>query len=55
MNLGVNPQAQSVESDKAGGVILVVCLGGISFHRGDLRIVKANRRFASGIDDVALI
>ncbi len=37
-------QAQAVQSDEARGVVLVVGLGWVGFHRGDVRIVEADRR-----------
>ena len=36
-------QAQAVQADEAGGVVLVVGLGRVGFHRGDVRIVEAHR------------
>ena len=36
-------QAQAVQPDEAGGVVLVVSLGRVGLHRGDVRIVKAHR------------
>jgi hypothetical protein len=35
-------QAQGVEPDKAGGVVLVVGLGRVGFPRGTVRVVKAH-------------
>ena len=55
MHLGRDFQAQGVELDEAGGVVLVVGLGRVGIHRGDVRIVKAHRGFAAGNHDVALI
>ena len=34
MHLGRDFQAQAVQADEAGGVVLVVGLGRVGFHRG---------------------
>jgi hypothetical protein len=35
-------QAQGVEPDEAGGVVLVAGLRRVGFHRGDVRVVEAH-------------
>lgn len=55
MHLGRDFQAQAVQADKSGGVVLVVGLGRVGFHGRDVRIVKTHARFAAGDDDVALV
>ena len=55
MHLGRDFQAQGVEPDEAGGVVLVVGLGRVGFHRGDVRVVEAHRGFAAGDHDVTLV
>ena len=55
MNAGGNFESQGVERDEAGGVALVIGFGRVGFHRGDVRVVKAQRRFAAGGDDVAFV
>lgn len=37
---GAHFQTQPVETDKAGGVILIVGFGGVGFHCGDVGIVE---------------
>jgi len=37
-----------IQPDEAGGVVLVVGLCRIGFHRGDVRVVEAHVRFVSG-------
>ena len=39
MHLGRDFQAQAVQADETGGVVLVVSLGRVGFHRGDVRVV----------------
>ena len=39
MHLRRDFQAQGIEPDEAGGVVLVVGLGRVGFHRGDVRVV----------------
>ena len=46
MHLGRDFQAKTVQADEAGGVVLVVGLGRVGFHRGDVRVVEAHRGFA---------
>src|ERR1043166_178097 len=48
-------QPQCVKPDKPSGIILVVGLGRVGFHRGDLWVVEADRRFAARDHDVALV
>jgi len=36
MHLGRDFQAQGVQADEAGGVVLVVGLGRVGFHRGGI-------------------
>lgn len=43
MHLGGHFQAQAVQADETGGVVLIVGLGWVCFHGGDFRIVKADR------------
>jgi hypothetical protein len=40
---GGHAQAQAVQADEAGGVVLVVGLGRVGFHGGDVRVVEADR------------
>ena len=55
MHLRRDFQAQGVQPDEAGGVVLVVGLGRVGFHRGDVRVVEAHRGFAAADHDVALV
>ena len=48
-------QAQRVEADEAGGVVLVVGYGGVGFHRGDGGFVEADGGFAAGGHEVAFV
>ena len=48
-------QPQRIEPDKASRVVLVVSLGRIGLHGGNLRIVEANRALAARADDIALV
>ena len=48
MHLRRDFQAQRVEADEAGGVVLVVGLGRVGFHRGDVRVAEAHGQFVSG-------
>ena len=38
MHLGGDFQAEAVEADEAGGVVLVVGPGRVGFHGGDVRV-----------------
>ena len=40
MHLRRDFQAQAVQADEAGGVVLVVGLGRVGFHRGDVRVTQ---------------
>ena len=42
MHLRRDFQAQGVEPDEAGGVVLIVGLGRVGFHRGEVRVVEAH-------------
>lgn len=55
MHLGGNAEAEAVQPNESGGVVLVVSLGRIGFHGGDVRIVEADRGLAPGVDDVPLV
>src|SRR4051812_40808762 len=55
VNLGGDFQSQSVQANEPGGVVLVVGLGWVGLHGGDVRIVKTDRGFATGVDDVSLV
>ena len=55
MHLRRDFQAQRVEADEAGGVVLVVGLGRVGFHRGEVRVVEAHGGFAACDHDVALV
>ena len=55
LDFGSNLQPQSIQPDEAGGVVLVVRLCRIGFHRGDVRIVEAHRTLAAGDHDVAFV
>ncbi len=55
MNLSSNFQSQTIQADETCGVILVISLCGISFHRCNLRVIQAEGRFSSRSDDVALV
>ena len=35
----IDPEAQAVEADKTGGIVLIVGLGRVGFHGGDVRVV----------------
>ena len=48
-------QAQAVEGDETGGVVLVVGFLLATFHSGDILVIKAVRRTASGIDNVSFV
>ena len=48
-------QPQRVQADKAGGIVLVVCLRRVRLHRRDIGIVQADRALHAGADHVALI
>jgi len=48
-------EAQGVEGDEAGGVVLVVGLFLAAFHGGDGFGIHAVRRAAAGLHDVAFI
>ena len=37
MPLGRDFQAQAIQADEAGGVVLIVGLGRVGFHRGEVR------------------
>ena len=55
MNFGRDFQAQAVQADETGGVVLVVGFARVGFHRGDVRVVEAHRAPAAGHHDVALV
>ncbi len=48
-------EAEAIEGDEAGGVVLVVSSFLSAFHGGDMFVVKAVRGAAAGVDDVAFI
>ena len=48
-------QAQAIEGDEAGGVILVIGFLLAAFHGGDVFVVEAVGRAASGIHDIAFV
>ena len=48
-------EAEAVEGDEAGGVVLVVSFFLAAFHGGDVFVVEAVRRTAAGVDDVAFV
>src|SRR5215218_10151445 len=55
VDLSGDAEAKPVQTNKAGGVVLVVSFGGVSFHRGDLRIVKAHGRLAARRNYISLV
>ena len=55
MHLRRDFQAQAVQPDETGGVVLVVGFGRVGLHRGDVRVVEAHRGFATADHDVALV
>ena len=55
MHLRRDFQAQAVQADEAGGVVLVVGLGRVGFHRGDVRVVEAHGGLAARDHEVALV
>jgi len=48
-------QPQRIQVYKARRVALVIRLRRVRFHRGDVRIVQAHRRFAPGRDDIPFV
>ena len=50
---GSDFQAECIQSDKSGGIALVVCWS-LTFHRCNLWIVQTVRAFAAG-DDLAFV
>ena len=48
-------QAQAVQADKAGGVVLIIRLRRIRLHRGNVRVIEAVHRLAAGDLDSALV
>jgi len=48
MHLGRDFQAGGVQPYEAGGVVLVVGLGRVGFHGGDVWIVAAHGGFVAG-------
>jgi hypothetical protein len=55
VHVGGHFQAQRVQPNKAGGVVLIIGFCGIGFHRRKVWIVKAHGRFPACGDDVAFI
>ena len=48
-------QAEAVEGNKAGGVVLIVGFFLAAFHRGDVFVVEAVRGTATGVHNVAFV
>jgi hypothetical protein len=48
-------EAEAVEADEAGGVVLIVGFAGVGFHGGDVFAVEAEGGLASGGHDVAFV
>jgi hypothetical protein len=48
-------QAEAVQSDEAGGVVLVVSFFLPALHGGNILVVEAVRGTATGVDDVAFV
>ena len=58
MHLRRDFQAQAVQPDKSRGVVLVVgpaVRDRVGFHRGEVRVVEADRGFAARDHDIALV
>jgi hypothetical protein len=55
MYLRRDTQAQAVEANETGSVVLVVGFGRVGFHGGNGRVVKAHGGFAAGDHDVAFV
>jgi hypothetical protein len=55
VHVGGHFQAQCVQPNKAGRVVLIIGFRGISLHRCKVRIIEANGRFPACGDDVAFV
>src|SRR5258706_684352 len=55
MHLRGNFESKPIQSDESGGIVLIICLGRVSFHRGDMRIIETHWGFSPGSNNVALI